>query len=309
MAFNALVDLGTVGEDITDSTVSISGCTGSSCGSGCSSLATAQAVSGFPKTITGIPDNVVSLFVKVDNGLCSGTTQCISVTFVDGPTPTPTPTATPIVPTPTPTITPTATPIVPTPTPTPIVPTPTPTPTDTPVSCVDSVSFDVDSAGEIRYVTCEGVTVYETYGIGPQVINDCIENNSLFALSATISFVSYGSPCVVPTPTPIPPTPTTPALYGFFRSNPSNLCDGHCNNNQLTSAQFYSTSSTIPFMLSTIVYDSNQDPWVGGDSYYAVSSDNTFNTNNPPYYVIRVDDFGLVTEVQYVASDCNCDVN
>jgi len=114
---------------------------------------------------------------------------------------------------------------------------------------------------------------------------------------------------VVPTPTPIPPTPTTPALYGFFRSNPSNLCDGHCNNNQLTSAQFYSTSSTIPFMLSTIVYDSNQDPWVGGDSYYAVSSDNTFNTNNPPYYVIRVDDFGLVTEVQYVASDCNCDVN
>jgi len=301
MAFNALVDLGTVGEDITDSTVSISGCTGSSCGSGCSSLATAQAVSGFPKTITGIPDNVVSLFVKVDNGLCSGTTQCISVTFVDGPTPTPTPTATPIVPTPTPTITPTATPIVPTPTPTPIVPTPTPTPTDTPVSCVDSVSFDVDSAGEIRYVTCEGVTVYETYGIGPQVINDCIENNSLFALSATISFVSYGSPCVVPTPVPTP-TPTPTELSTYYRSNPSSTNTGHCDQNQLMTGPIYNYSTSIPGMISTTVYDNLGDPIIGNDQYYAVSATSGDNTNDQPYYVIQIDNFGSVNSVQLISS-------
>jgi hypothetical protein len=307
MAFNALVDLGTVGEDITGSTVSISGCTGSSCGSGCSSLATAQAVSGFPKTITGIPDNVVSLFVKVDNGLCSGTTQCISVTFVDEPTPTPTPTptATSIVPTPTPTITPTATPIVATPTPTPtatpIIPTPTPTPTDTPVSCVDGVSFEVDSAGEVRYVTCEGITEYVTFGIGPQTIADCIENNSLFALGATISQISYGSPCVVPTPLPTP-TPTPTSLIEYYRSNPSATALGHCNQNQLMTGPIYSYSGTITGMLFTTVYDGSQDPIIGGNLYYAVSGTSGSNTNDLPYYVIQIDDFGSVNDVQYITS-------
>lgn len=145
MAFNALVNLGTVGEDITGNTVSISGCTGTSCGSGCTSLATGQAVSGFPKTITGIPDNVVSLFVKVDNGQCSGTTQCISINFVAGATatptatPGPTSTATP-TPTPTSTLGPTATPTA-TPTSTPTsTPTPTPTATVVMYGCGDTVS-------------------------------------------------------------------------------------------------------------------------------------------------------------------------
>lgn len=104
-----------------------------------------------------------------------------------------------------------------------------------------------------------------------------------------------------PTPTPTSST-TTPPLYGFFRSNPSSTYNGHCNNNQITSALFYSTSTTISGMLGTTVYDGNQDPWVGGDFYYAVSSDNTFNTNNPPYNVIKVDNFGEVTDVQYIAS-------
>ena len=130
---------------------------------------------------------------------------------------TPTPTATPTsTPSPTPTSGPTATPTA-TPTPTPTA-TATPTPTATPVPCVNSVSFDVDSAGEVRYVTCEGVTVYETYGIGPQVINDCIENNSLYALGATISFVTYGSACTVPTPTPTP----LPPVVTFSVSNGQN---------------------------------------------------------------------------------------
>ena len=127
MAFTALIDLGTVGADISGYTVSISGCTGSACGSGCSSLITTQNVNDFPKTISSIPDGVVSLFISVDNGPCSGTTQCIDVDFLIEPTSTPAPTATSVEPTstPTPTPTPTATSVEPTST-----PTPTPTATE-----------------------------------------------------------------------------------------------------------------------------------------------------------------------------------
>ena len=95
---------------------------------------------------------------------------------------------------------------------------PTPTPTNTPTgtpspACVTSVQFDVDSAGDVRYEDCCGTTIYLTFGIGPQVINDCILYGSLFAVGASISSVSYGAtPCVCPpTPTPTPtPTETIP---------------------------------------------------------------------------------------------------
>jgi hypothetical protein len=109
-------------------------------------------------------------------------------------------------------------------------------------------------------------------------------------------------PTTTPTPTPTP-TATVPPLYGFFRSNPASTYNGHCDQNQLISALFYSSSSTIVGMLGTMVYDGNQDPWVGGDFYYAVSSDNTANTNDQPYYVIKVDDMGTVIDLQ-VISDC-----
>ncbi len=104
-----------------------------------------------------------------------------------------------------------------------------------------------------------------------------------------------------PTPTPTSST-TTPPLYGFFRSNPSSTYNGHCNQNQIISALFYSTSQTIVGLYGSTVYDGNQDPWVGGDFYYAVSSDNTANTNNQPYYVIRVNDMGEVTDLQVISS-------
>lgn len=139
---NVEVDLGTVGSDISGYTVSISGCTGGSCGSGCSSLSPSQFnVNDFPQVIS-IPDTTLSLFVMVDSGPCSGTTQCISVNIV---TPTPTVTITPTSTiTPTVTITPTITPtvedvITPTPTITPtvtITPTKTITPTITPTSTI-----------------------------------------------------------------------------------------------------------------------------------------------------------------------------
>lgn len=119
----------------------------------------------------------------------------------------------------------------------------------------------------------------------------------------TISDVVTCGAMSTSTPTPTPtPTPSTPPLYGFFHSNPSSTYDGHCNNNQITSALFYSNYNTIPGMLNNMVYDSNQDPWLGNNQYYAVSSDDTFNTNNQPYYVIQVDNFGIVSDVQYITT-------
>ncbi len=151
MPFNATVNLGTVGSDITGQTVSISGCTGASCGSGCTSLATSQSVSSFPKIITGIPDNVVSLFVRVDGGPCVGTTQCISVTQ-GGATPTPTPTIN-ASPTPTPTINASPTPTInasPTPTPT-INASPTPTVTPRFPGCSSTVTGEYNGSDLYNY--------------------------------------------------------------------------------------------------------------------------------------------------------------
>jgi hypothetical protein len=94
-----------------------------------------------------------------------------------------------------------------TPTPTPTnTATPSPTPTPTP-NCVTSVQFEVVSGGQVRYVDCCGNTEYANVGAGPEVINGCIQNGSLFSTSASITDISYGSTscsCVItPTPTPI----------------------------------------------------------------------------------------------------------
>jgi hypothetical protein len=121
-------------------------------------------------------------------------------TPIGGVTATPRPTSTPF---PTSTPTPVAT----------VIPTITPTPTQSP--CVTTVSFEVDFGGTVRYFNCEGIEVIETFGIGPQVINDCVQNDSLSGVIASISSVFYGDiPCSPPTatptatPTPLPPTAT-----------------------------------------------------------------------------------------------------
>ena len=125
-------------------------------------------------------------------------------TPIGGATATPRPTSTPF---PTSTPTPVAT----------VVPTITPTPTESP--CVTSVSFEVDFGGTVRYFNCEGSEVTETFGIGPQVINDCLQNNSLSGVIASISSVFYGeTSCLpstatpTPTPTGLPPTATPTGL-------------------------------------------------------------------------------------------------
>jgi hypothetical protein len=60
------------------------------------------------------------------------------------------------------------------------------------------------------------------YGIGPQVINDCVSYGTVTGTGALISFITYGNTscsCITPTPTPtataLPPTDTpTPTPTG-----------------------------------------------------------------------------------------------
>jgi len=184
------------------------------------------------------------------------------------PTPTPTPTGGPtFTPTPTPTLTatptptPTATTEGPTFTPT---PTPTVTPTATPVpECVISVGFEVDSPGDVRYVTCCGITKYETFGIGPQIIIDCLQYNSLFATSATISSINYSvssCTCITPTPTatatPTPtPTPTLPAGLNAFTGCGRGTSEASvCNDASTNNRTLYSDCDSGTFGVGCYVY-------------------------------------------------------
>ena len=180
---------------------------------------------------------------------CISEVLCTTATTNPDSTPTPTSTSTP---TPTPTPTPTSTS---TPTPTPTM-TATPTPTPTPTSnCVTSVQFEVDLGGQVRYVDCCGNTEYANVGAGPEVINDCIQNGSLYSVGASIRDISYGStpcscvstPTSTPTSTPIPPTSTPFAtiLNNIYVSDPltsdpteqdltfaiQDACDGDSNIN------------------------------------------------------------------------------
>ena len=190
---SATLNLGTVSPAITS--VKLLSCPDSSCTGG--TLITGYdnvSVSTFPRTVSGIPDT--AKYIKVEGlGDCSSTSQCIKIDGLPGDLITPTPTATG-----TPTPTPTATPTV------------TPTPTS---ACVTSVSFEVETGGEVRYVTCCGTTEYYNVGIGPQVINDCIQINSLYVTSGSIRDVVYGqTSCscnITPTPTPT----ATPNFYNI----------------------------------------------------------------------------------------------
>jgi hypothetical protein len=156
---------------------------------------------------------------------------------------------------------------------------------------------------------------YPTAGTGPITLTITYDNTKTYyidALTAPAALLppndesDYWEVNIQCLGLPATPTPsaTTPPLYGFFRSNPSSVSNGHCNGNQLTSAQFWSTSTTITGMLNTTVYtDTSYTPWVGGDFFYAVSSDNTFNTNSQPYKVLLVDNTGNVTSVIDI-NDC-----
>jgi hypothetical protein len=193
-----------------------------------------------------------------------------SATIVYGLPITPTPTATG-TPTPTPTPTVTSTPTGPTftPTPTPTVtstptstPTVTPTPTATPIppDCVTQVTFDVDSGGTVGYINCCGTPVSGFYGIGPQVINDCVDVGTVTGIGATISSITYGNTscsCVTPTPTPTATgTPITPTPTPTATPVPQELIvyTGNSLNTACTSSTPTTVYHTGALQVGTILY-------------------------------------------------------
>jgi hypothetical protein len=284
MAFNATVNLGTVGSDITGQTVSISGCTGASCGSGCTSLVTSQAASGFPKIITGIPDNVVSLFIKVDGGPCAGTTQCITVTS-GGATPTPTMTPT-IGASPTPTITPTIG----------ASPTPTigasPTPTVTPnfqywyelTRCEDgtttcySVPIEGGAANYGKVFWSSGGNYYTmgNYWNTNDEANDPGTGDCSNKLDGTI--VTGTCEDYVTVPPPPPPTPGISILVhtGSTFGSTAAPCAMYESDIATNSTTLYLSGHTIPAN-GDYAYDTNLcvTTFVGDGTYYAVLANST----------------------------------
>jgi hypothetical protein len=200
---------------------------------------------------TGIDESYIT---GVGNGNCN--TGYVCTGYTPSVTPTPTPTATS-----TPTATPTST--------------PTPTPTAGP-SCVTSVSFDVDTAGTVTYYNCCGDPITNFYGIGPQVINACITNNSVFGSGAVISNITYGSTscsCVTPTPTATPtstPTPTpTPGAVTEFTGCGRGVDEAAACGDAANNRTFYSDCDSGSFGVGCYVYiDTFPNPLTGYNNVF-----------------------------------------
>jgi hypothetical protein len=63
-------------------------------------------------------------------------------------------------------------------------------------NCTTSVSFQVDSEGDVEYISCCGFENFTSFGLGKQNINDCIQVGSLKPSNqkgkpATINEISY----------------------------------------------------------------------------------------------------------------------
>lgn len=114
----------------------------------------------------------------------------------------------------------------------------------------------------------------------------------------TISDVVTCGAVSTATPTPTP-TPTSPPLYGYFRSGGvlqySSLC---LNGGYITSASWFSTGSTLSTAIAyTRVYsDGSYTPFDGGTLWYAVTTDDTFNTaTGGQFNAIQIDSDGYIT--------------
>jgi len=224
---------------------------------------------------------------------CDDVYLCQNIKISGIPTFTPTPlpaTVTPLpatnTPTPLPaTVTPSPATVTPSPatvTPSPATNTPTPSPatvtpspaTVTPIPCVTSASFEVTSGGQIRYVDCCGNTEYMNVGAGPEVISGCIQNGSVYAISATIGTVTYGTtPCTcISTPTS---TPVVTTLSGVLSGTTlSQVCAGGA-----TTPTLYFAGASIQIGES-LYLNSNLTGPVPAGYYYYPSYNTVYNVTN-----------------------------
>ena len=119
----------------------------------------------------------------------SSFTPCVIWT----PLPTPTPTQTPYQ-SPSPTRTPTPTPGL---SPTPSI---TPSPTPSSQNCRINTTLNITNDGWIKFVKCDGTTIYDFVSVGTSIIGSCILQGSVspgfpYANVAVFTITSNGTPC------------------------------------------------------------------------------------------------------------------
>jgi hypothetical protein len=207
------------------------------------------------------------------------------------------------------------------------------TTTTTLAPCVTSVGFEVEVAGEVQYTTCCGTQITEFFGIGPQVINDCLQTNSLFSLDASITDVVYGSTsctCVTTTSTSTstststtsttttPPTTTTSTSTSTSTTSTTTeppefyytglICGGSIVGN------FYSNTNLgdnpgIVYAFSATAGNTNQ--CFDNVSVTTTPNDNPIlaifedceTCNNPTYYYYAIKEYACANSCAYVSPD------
>ena len=143
-----------------------------------------------------------------------------------------------------------------------------------PIECVQSVSFEVDSAGTVTYINCCGDPITNFFSIGPQVINACMQDGSLFGSGATISSIVYSA----------------------------STCD--CTTTTSTSTTTSSTTTTTTPTTATLQWDFTEDIGTDGSMELFVNGntiENRFNTSNGTYNV----SVGDTINVQVFCNTCD----
>jgi len=152
--------------------------------------------------------------------------------------------------------------------------------------------IDADGDGYISFVYNSSLSYELRVDVGGSNPENALDDS----YSVTFS-------CAGPTSTPTStPTPTPTPVYLRYISTGLSTFNAHCGNNYVTSMVIRNVSSTIDGMLNTLVRDQYDNPINGGNLYYVVSSEQTFNTNNPPYKVIKIDQYGYVETVTLLSS-------
>jgi hypothetical protein len=142
-----------------------------------------------------------------------------------------------------------------------------------PIECVQSVSFEVDSAGTVTYINCCGDPITNFFSIGPQVINVCMQDGSLFGSGATISSIVYSA----------------------------STCN--CTTTTTTTSTTTSTTTTTLAPNATLQWDFTEGIGADGSMELFVNGntiENRFNTSNGTYIV----EFGDTINVQVVCNTC-----
>ena len=192
--------------------------------------------------------------------------------------------------------------ILPTATPTPIPPTRTPTPTPTPFPGATNTPTPSPTP-----------TMTPDPSASPTPTPTGTPTPTLTATPTPTPTATAGGTSFTPTPTPtatptVTPTTAPPVqIYGYFRSGGVISMDALCTQfGYTTSASWYSSSSTLSVAIgyNTVYSDTNYTVFNGGNLWYAVTTNDTFNTaTGGQFNAIQSGDDGII--VSTGLKDCS----